>query len=219
MQGSNNASSFEVHKVAAAELIGAGSVVSNHVGAFLLQSIRHRAVACNHSIHAFRHLPTASAQDALNRVLSRGRGRRQGRHKKFPARQEYSRQCPRWEFRGEGAWFEMPMKHPDINLKLTHKAQAYPVSAPSNATFGDLKVHANQAPLRQPHLPCEWNLGLSLPVPAQNYAAKEIGVPPQGIQLLFRGRKKADHDVLSLAGVKNGASALRSSAWTATDGV
>jgi hypothetical protein len=34
------------------------------------------------------------------------------------------------------------MKHPDINLKLTHKAHAYPVSAPSTATFGDLKVRA-----------------------------------------------------------------------------
>ena len=31
-----------------------------------------------------------------------------------------------------------------------------------------------------------------------------MGFPPEGIQLLYRGRKKADSDVLSLAGVKNG---------------
>jgi hypothetical protein len=48
-------------------------------------------------------------------------------------------------------------------------------------------------------------------VPAQNYAAKEVGVPPEGIQLLFRGRKKDDDVVLSLAGVKNGGLAPGSS--------
>ena len=42
----------------------------------------------------------------------------------------------------------------------------------------------------------------------QNFAAKEIGIPPQGIQLLFRGRKKNDSDVLSLSGVKNGSSPI-----------
>ncbi len=48
-------------------------------------------------------------------------------------------------------------------------------------------------------------------MPAQNYAAKEVGVPPEGIQLLFRGRKKDDDVVLSLAGVKNGGLAPGSS--------
>lgn len=35
-------------------------------------------------------------------------------------------------------------------------------------------------------------------------ASKLFFVPPDGITLLYRGRKKADNEVLSLAGVKNG---------------
>ena len=35
-------------------------------------------------------------------------------------------------------------------------------------------------------------------------ASKLFNLPPDGIALLYRGRKKADNEVLSLAGVKNG---------------
>jgi hypothetical protein len=38
-----------------------------------------------------------------------------------------------------------PMKHQAINLKLTYKTQAVQVSAPANATFGDLKVSLKMA--------------------------------------------------------------------------
>ena len=34
----------------------------------------------------------------------------------------------------------MPIKHPKVNIKLTHKLNSFPVEAPSTATFGDLKV-------------------------------------------------------------------------------
>lgn len=41
-------------------------------------------------------------------------------------------------------------------------------------------------------------------VDTQLTASKLFNLPPDGISLLFRGRKKADNEVLSLAGVKNG---------------
>ncbi len=37
-------------------------------------------------------------------------------------------------------------------------------------------------------------------------ASKLFNVPKDGIALLYRGRKKGDNEVLSLSGVKNGAS-------------
>ncbi len=41
----------------------------------------------------------------------------------------------------------------------------------------------------------------------QVLASQDTGIPPEGISFLFRGRKKADNEVLSLAGVRNGAHA------------
>jgi len=32
------------------------------------------------------------------------------------------------------------MTYPFVKLKVTHKAKSFPVEAPANATFGDLKV-------------------------------------------------------------------------------
>ena len=97
-------------------------------------------------------------------------------------------------------------------MQLTHKAHAYPITAPSTATFGDLKVrlgaqHVHATMMEAPVIagpPCHPGCLRVASAWAQNFAAKEIGIPSQGIQLLFRGRKKNDSDVLSLSGVKNG---------------
>ena len=43
-------------------------------------------------------------------------------------------------------------------------------------------------------------------LPMQLAASKLFSLPPDGIALLYRGRKKGDNEVLSLSGVKNGTS-------------
>ena len=46
------------------------------------------------------------------------------------------------------------MKHPKVNIKLTHKLNSYPVEAPSTATFGDLKVGFQKHKLQIPSSVC-----------------------------------------------------------------
>lgn len=56
---------------------------------------------------------------------------------------------------------------------------------------------------------------------AQLVASKLFNLPKDGIALMYRGRKKGDNEVLSLSGVKNGASELREhtrQAWQAEAG-
>ena len=106
------------------------------------------------------------------------------------------------------------MKSQPIKLKLTYKLDKKELDVPSSKTFGDLKVliyfesNVVIADSSDSYI-------LTIEALLQTAAAKQFNLPAEGIALLYRGRKKADNEVLALAGVKNGmipfqlASALR----------
>ncbi|KAG6433548.1 hypothetical protein SASPL_105162 [Salvia splendens] len=66
------------------------------------------------------------------------------------------------------------------NITVSHGSNQLQVAVPSNSTFGDLK----------------------------SVIAQEVGLEPETLKLLFRGKEKEDDDCLHEAGVKDGSKVL-----------